>query len=181
MLPADGVYGLCALAIDEGAVGALYALKGRRGKQPTAVIAADITALRSLLPELAGPELAALSRLLPGPFTLIVSNPAERYPWLTGERPRTLGVRIALLPPAAQTVLDAVGAVAATSANDPGKPAAASLSEIPARIIKGCAAVVDGGELPGTPSTIVDLTGSEPQIVREGMVSAAETLARLAS
>ncbi len=162
-------------------MGALYALKGRGGQQPTAVIAADIVALRSLLPELAGAELAAVSRLLPGPFTLIVSNPAQRYPWLSGDRPHTLGVRIAVLPQVTQNVLNAVGAVAATSANDPGEQPAASLADVPARLIEGCGAVLDGGALPGTPSTIVDLTGSEPVIVREGMVSAAETLARLAS
>ena len=167
LLPADGVYGLCARADDEEAVAALYALKGRRDQQPTAVIAADIEALCRFLPELGGDQRAAVRRLLPGPFTLIVSNPAGRYPWLTGDRPLTLGVRVPVLPPATQAALAAVQVVAATSANEPGEQPAAALIQVPERILDGCGAVVDGGVLPGTPSTIVDLTGDKPLILRE--------------
>ncbi|CAB4698673.1 MAG: hypothetical protein F2663_05950 [Actinobacteria bacterium] len=181
LLPADGVYGMCALASDKSAVLALYALKGREARQPTAVIAPSIKSLLAFLPDIPAHERLAIERLLPGPFTLVVSNPASRYPWLSGDRSATLGVRVANLPGSSQAVLDAVGPVAATSANEPGEPPAASLSDVTARIRAGCGAEVDAGALPGTPSTVVDITSTPPLVLREGLVSAAETLALLAS
>jgi tRNA threonylcarbamoyl adenosine modification protein (Sua5/YciO/YrdC/YwlC family) len=165
LLPADGVYGLCALAGDEEAVRALYALKGRGAAQPTQVIGASVDALLDAVPEL---PRALLEALLPGAYTLVLRNPERRFPWLTGERPDTIGVRVARVPDATQRVLDAVGVVAATSANEPGEPAAATLDEVPARIRVGCGAELDAGELPGTPSTVVDYTGPEPRILRQG-------------
>ena len=161
LLPTDGVYGLCALPT-EAAARRLYALKGRGERQPTAILAASLEALLALVPELDA------GRVLPGPYTTILPNPARRLPFLTGDRPDTIGVRLPALPPAARRVLDAVGAVAATSANDPGEPAAARLDDVPARIRAGCGAEVDGGTLPGVASTIVDLTGAAPVVVRAG-------------
>src|SRR5262245_45374581 len=117
LLPSDGVYGLCALAASERAVRALYELKGRGAAQPTQIIAASVDALVEAVPEL---PRSPLDALLPGAYTLVLPNPARRYPWLTGERPDTIGVRVALMPEATQRVLDAVGLVAATSANEPG-------------------------------------------------------------
>jgi tRNA threonylcarbamoyl adenosine modification protein (Sua5/YciO/YrdC/YwlC family) len=165
LLPADGVYGLCALAGDEEAVRTLYALKGRGAAQPTQVIGASVDALLDAVPEL---PRALLEALLPGAYTLVLRNPERRFPWLTGGRPDTIGVRVARVPDATQRVLDAVGVVAATSANEPGEPAAATLDEVPARIRVGCGAELDAGELPGTPSTVVDYTGPEPRILRQG-------------
>jgi L-threonylcarbamoyladenylate synthase len=161
LLPTDGVYGLCC-ALDEAAVTRLYELKGRQRRQPTAIIAAGPDALRELIPELDP------ATVLAGPFTSIVPNPARRFPWLAGGKADAIGVRLPLLPPATQAVLDAVGAVAATSANEPGEPPAASLDEVPGRIRGGCGAQVDAGRLPGTPSTVVDLTGREPVVLRRG-------------
>ena len=77
--------------------------------------------------------------LLPGPVHARSSpNPARRYRWLNGDRPDTIGVRVAELPTASQHVLDAVGAVAATSANEPGEPPPAALDEVPERLRAGC-------------------------------------------
>src|SRR5262245_54426224 len=87
LLPTDGVYGLCA-SLEEPAVRRLYELKGREQRQPTAVIAASIDALLELIPEL-DPAL-----IRPGPFTCVVPNPARRYPWLAGDRPGAIGVRV---------------------------------------------------------------------------------------
>ena len=165
LLPADGVYGLCALAKSEDAVRTLYDLKGRGSAQPTQVIAASIDALMDAVPEL---PRALLEALLPGAYTLVLANPARRFSWLTGERPDTIGVRVAHVPPATQAVLDAVRLVAATSANEPGDPAAAALDAVPPRIRAACEAEIDAGELPGTPSTVVDYTGEKPAILREG-------------
>ena len=110
----------------------LYALKGRgRAASRRRVIAASVEALLELVPELRGRSETIARALLPGPFTLVLPNPARRYPWLNGARPETIGVRVPVLPERAQRVLDEVGAVAATSANEPGEPAAASLDEVP--------------------------------------------------
>ena len=86
-----------------------------------------------------------------------------------------------MLPEATQRVLDEVGALAATSANEPGGPAAASLDEVPARVRAGCGAEVDGGRLNGEPSTVIDFTGVEPVVLREGSAPSAEALARVAA
>jgi L-threonylcarbamoyladenylate synthase len=167
LLPTDGVYGLCC-ALDEGSVRRLYELKGRDHDQPTALIAASIDALMLLLPELDDESVAIARTLLPGAYTLVFPNPERRYGYLTGSRPETIGVRVANLPAIAQRVLDAVGAVAATSANDPGDPPAASLEDVPERIRTGCGAELDAGRLPGVASTVIDLTGPEPVVLRRG-------------
>src|SRR4051812_265450 len=180
LLPADGVYGLCASAFREAPVRRLYELKGRGGGQPTAMIASSVDLLLECIPELRGRSAASVRALLPGPYTLVLPNPARRYPWLNGTSPETIGVRVVELPRAAQYVLDAVGAVAATSANDPGGPAAASLNDVPQRIRDGCGAEVDAGTLSGAPSTVLDLTGEEPRVLREGAGPVAEALARIA-
>jgi L-threonylcarbamoyladenylate synthase len=175
LLPADGVYGLCS-APEEEPVLLLYQLKGRGREQPTAVIAASVETLLELIPELRGRPEAIIRAILPGPYTLIVPNPARRYAWLSRQRPDTIGVRVANVPADTQRVLDAVGLVAATSANDPGKPPAASLDAVPQRIRAGCGAELDAGLLPGEPSTVVDVSGDEPVVIREGAGGVAEVL-----
>ena len=179
VLPTDTVYGLCADAYHEAPVRRLYRLKGRREMQPTALLAADVDALLDAVPELRGRAGKTARALLPGPFTLVLPNPARRFRWLTGDRPETIGVRVPALPPDAQAVLDRVGAVAATSANLPGGPDPRRADEVPRALCDGCGAVLDAGPTPGTPSTVLDLTGPEPAVVREGAVSAEDALARL--
>ena len=73
-----------------------------------------------------------------------------------------------------------MGLVAATSANVHGGPDPARLEDVSPQILDGCGAVVDAGELRGAPSTVVDLTGPEPIVLREGAVSAAEALSAAA-
>ena len=181
VLPFDTVYGVAVEPYRAGSAARLYRLKGRAETQPTALVASNLDLLLECLPELRG-RAGSLSRLLlPGPLTLVVPNPARRFPWLTGTNPDTIGVRVpALAGPGAQ-VLASVGAVAATSANHPGEPDPRRLDDVPEGIRSGAAAVVDGGELPGTPSTVIDLTGAEPRILREGALPGEEVLGRLAS
>jgi L-threonylcarbamoyladenylate synthase len=181
ILPTDTVYGLCVDAYREAPVRRLYALKGREEMQPTAFLAADVDVLLDAVPELRGLAGKTVRALLPGPYTLILPNPARRFRWLTGERPSTIGVRVPELGGDARSVLDGVGAVAATSANLPGGPDPRRLDDIPAELREGCAAELDGGELPGTPSTVIDFTGPEPVVVREGAVAASEALEHLAA
>jgi L-threonylcarbamoyladenylate synthase len=178
VLPFDTVYGLAADPQNEEAVRRLYELKGRAEVQPTALVAGDLDHLFECVPELRRLE-AALRRVLPGPVTLIVANPAGRYPWLTGSNPAAIGIRVPLLEGDTATVLEQVGAVVATSANHPGGQDPRRLDDVPRDIRAGAGAVLDGGQLPGTPSTVIDLTGEEPRILRDGALPAEEALRRL--
>jgi L-threonylcarbamoyladenylate synthase len=162
ILPTDTVYGLCALPGHEDV---LYELKHRDRSKPVALLAAEVDALLLAVPEL---DRRVLAALLPGPYTLVFAASGGR----------TVGVRVPHLPPAAAEVVRSVGVVAATSANASGGPDPRRVEDVPEEIRAACGAVVDAGELPGTPSTVVDFTGSKPRVVREGAVPACEALAR---
>jgi len=180
ILPTDTVYGLCAAADEPAPTGRLYALKGRDPAQPSALLAADLEVLLECVPELHGRGEQIARALLPGPYTLILQNPARRYPWLTGSSPDAIGVRVAQLPDAAAQVLAQVGAVVATSANRPGEPEPRRVEDVPSEFRDAVGAVVDAGELPGRSSTVIDFTGSEPRVLREGAGSVAAALSALA-
>jgi L-threonylcarbamoyladenylate synthase len=181
ILPTDTVYGLCVDAYHEAPVRKLLRQKKRPPEMPVALVASDLEVLLDAVPELRGRAALAARALLPGPYTLVLPNPARRYRWLTGTRPETIGVRIPDLPAEAKAVLDGFGAVAATSANHHGSPDPARIDDVPDSLLDAAAVVVDAGTLPGTPSTVVDLTGRTPQILREGAIPATEALARVAS
>jgi L-threonylcarbamoyladenylate synthase len=144
ILPTDTVYGLCALPEYEDV---LYELKGRDRSKPVALIAADIDALPAEL------DRATLERYFPGPYTLVIDG---------------TGVRVPNLPPEAAEVVRAVGVVAATSANLSGGPDTRRIEDIPEKIRSAVSAIVDTGELPGTPSTVLDVSGDEPVVLRMG-------------
>jgi hypothetical protein len=136
-------------------------------------------AIVEALPELRA-SISLVEALLPGPYTLVLPNPAGRFTWLAGENPYSIGARVPDLPQPARAVLDQVGLVAATSANLHGGPDPARLEDVPDEIAAAAGALLDAGELPGTPSTVLDLTGSQPRVLREGAVSAAEALETIA-
>jgi L-threonylcarbamoyladenylate synthase len=177
IVPTDTVYGLCATPYRSEPVERLYALKRRDPLQPIALAASTIELLFECVPELRGRAGTIVRALLPGPYTLILPNPARRYRWLTGSRPDTIGVRVPELQGDALAVFERVGALAATSANLHGGPEARTVEEIAEELREKVAAIVEGGELPGTPSTVVDFTGAEPQIVRAGAGDVARALA----
>lgn len=179
IIPTDTVYGLACTPYYEVPMRRLALLKGRSADQPIALLAASVDWLLECVPELRGRAGVIARALLPGPYTLVVPNPACRYPWLTGTRQNTIGVRVPELFGPGREVLDRVGAVAATSANRHGEPDPRRLDDVPDEILTAVAAAVDGGELPGTPSTVLDLTGAEPRVLREGAASAAEAVARV--
>ena len=178
VLPFDTVYGLAADPYREEPARRLYRLKGRNERQPTALVASSFDFLLECVPELRGRAASLARLLLPGPFTLVLPNPARRYRWIAGSNQETVGVRVPELDGPGGEVLKRVGAVVATSANHPGEPDPARVENVPEAIRAGAAAVVDGGVLPGTPSTVVDFTGDEPQVLREGAIPADEVLAR---
>lgn len=179
ILPTDTVYGLCASPYREDPVRRLYRLKGRPPGEPIAIVASDVEMLFECLPELRGRAGVIARALLPGPFTLVVPNPARRYRWLTGPDTERIGVRVPDVDWPTAQVLARVIAVAATSANLHGAPDPRRLEDVPEQLRSACAAVLDGGELPGVASTVVDITAEEPRVLREGAVSAEEALARV--
>jgi L-threonylcarbamoyladenylate synthase len=181
ILPTDTVYGLCADAYRAGPVERLARLKGRPEDTPIALLAASVDALVDCVPELLGRSLVVARALLPGPYTLIFPNPAGRYRWLSGTRPDTIGVRVPVLPDTARSVVQTLGAVAATSANLHGAQDPRRVEDISEELLRAVGAVVDAGELPGAPSTVIDLTGPEPTVLREGAVSADEALRKVAA
>ena len=179
VLPTDTVYGLAADGRSEAAATALYAAKGRASVRPTALLFASVELLVAEVPELDESSVAVARALLPGPLTLVLPNPARRFVWLNAERPEAIGVRVPALAGPGGDVLAAVGVLVATSANLPGGPDPRRLADVPAELTGAAAAQLDGGELPGVPSTVVDVTGGEPSVLREGAVAAAEVVARI--
>ncbi|HEY8842635.1 MAG TPA: L-threonylcarbamoyladenylate synthase [Gaiellaceae bacterium] len=178
VLPTDTVYGLCADPYREAPSRELYRMKGTPPEQPMALLAHDLDLLFECVPELRGRSGTMVRALLPGPFTLILPNPAQRYRWITGSTPDLIGVRVPELTGPGAEVVSRVGAVVATSANTHGGQNPRRLEDVPVEIRAGAAAVVDGGELPGTPSTVLDLSGEEPRVLREGAVPAGEAIER---
>ena len=181
VLPTDTVYGLACTPYRAEPVATLSELKKRPSCRPMALVAASVDRLIECIPELTGRTALVARELLPGPYTLVIANPAARFAWLTGDRPHTIGVRVPAVPGAAAEVLEQVRAVAATSANLHGEPDPRRLDAVPEEILAAVDATLDGGELPGAPSTVLDLTGEVPRVLREGAVPAGEALARVAA
>ena len=179
VIPTDTVYGLAADGASEDAARALYAAKGRGAAQPTALLFASVELVLERLPEIPARTAAIVWAVLPGPLTLVLPNPGRRFGWLNEARPEAIGVRVPDVAGPGTKVLDALGVLAATSANVPGGADPRRLADVPAEIRAATAALVDGGELGGAPSTVVDVTGAEPVVLREGALPGAEALARI--
>ena len=176
IVPTDTVYGLATTPYSEAPVRRLYRAKGRADLQPTALVAADLELLFECVPELRGKSGTIARALLPGPYTLVLPNPGRRFRWLTGSNPGAIGVRVPDLEGPGREVLAAVGAYVATSANLPGGPDPASVDDVPLELREAVDAVVDAGALPGTASTVLDFTGPEPRVLRDGAVPAEDAL-----
>jgi L-threonylcarbamoyladenylate synthase len=162
VLPTDTVYGIGCAAVLPDACARLYRLKARPAGQPTAVVFGSVATAEEVLGE-------PLPRdLLPGPVTLIVPNPGGRFAYLCGSTPARIGVRVPELAPAMAGLADAVGGLALTSANRRGEAAPGRLSDVPPELVAAAAVVVDGGTLPGLASTVLDLTGPTPVVIRPG-------------
>ena len=153
VFPADTVYGLACDPENADAVAKLYALKGRPPSKPAAVMFFDLS-------------VGDFGGLLPGGVTLLLPNPERRYPLACTTDPETLGIRVPFLAPVGRPVLQ-------SSANLAGGPDARRLSDVPESIRAGADLVLDGGALPGVPSTVIDLRTPDWKIIREGAVPAA--------
>ncbi len=178
VIPTDTVYGLACTPHREESVRTLSALKGRSPDQPIAIVASSVDSLLECIPELPERAVQLARRLLPGPYTLVLPNPAGSFPWLSGRSSGTIGVRVPELAGRGGAVLAGVRVVAATSANLHGGLDPRRVSDVPEELRDAVAIIVDGGVLPGIPSTVLDLTDPKPRVLREGAVPAAEALAR---
>ena len=152
LFPSDTVYGLACDPDDRFAVERLYLLKRRTLEKPSAVMFFSLERAFAALPELGERTRNAMARLLPGAVSVLVSNPAGRFALACGNDVRTLGVRVPVIPALAQVRR----AVLQSSANRAGGADPRSLDEVPVFLRSAVDLVIDGGELPGTPSTVVD-------------------------
>ncbi|MCW2952618.1 MAG: SUA5/yciO/yrdC domain protein [Conexibacter sp.] len=179
VFPADTVYGLACAPDDAAAVARLYGLKGRPPTKPAAVLFFDRDRALATLDELGPRTRAALARLLPGAVTVLLPNPAGRFPLAGGldatdPAASALGIRVPALTAALAALADVDLALLQSSANVAGGPDARRVADVPAAIRAGADLVLDAGPLPGTPSSVVDLRRYEDAgtwaIVREGAV-----------
>lgn len=175
LLPTDTVYGIACDAASELGARRIYELKGRPADRPAAVMFLSLRAALAALPELTPGERAAVRGLLPGALTLLLPNRARRFPLACGPDPETLGLRVPALagPLAALGALE--GAVLQSSANLSGRPDARRLSDVARELRDGVDMELDGGELPGVASTVIDLRdyerGGRWSVLRAGAVS----------
>jgi L-threonylcarbamoyladenylate synthase len=182
LFPADTVYGLATEPESRDGVYRLYRLKGRSPDRPAAVMFFRLELALAGLPEIGGRTRDAVERLLPGALTLLLPNPARRFPLACGPEPERLGLRVPNLGGRLAPLAGVQWPVLQSSANPSGGTDARRLEDVDERIRRGVDLALDGGELPGTASTVVDLTRYEEgefEIVREGAVQAEEVAARL--
>jgi L-threonylcarbamoyladenylate synthase len=175
LFPSDTVYGLAADPESESAVERLYALKGRPPARPAAVMFFSVERALAALPELGPRTRAAAQRLLPGGVTLILPNPRRRFPLACGPEPERLGLRVPELSGALGPLRAVDRPVVQSSANPSGGRDARRLQDVDPALREAVDTALDGGELPGTPSTVVDLTRYEADgdyaVLRDGLVS----------
>lgn len=183
LFPSDTVYGLATHPQSAEGRRRLYALKGRDEQVPAAVMFFALDPAVEALPELGPRTRAALKALLPGPLTLLLPNPARRYSLASGPDPERLGVRVPRLT-GRIAALEAAGLpVLQSSANRSGHPESRRIEDVDESIRAGVDLQLDGGELPGVASTVVDLTRFEAEgehtVVREGALAAGTVAAEL--
>jgi L-threonylcarbamoyladenylate synthase len=172
---ADTVYGLATEPDSREGVDRLYRLKGRKPERPAAVMFFRLELALAALPTLAGITLDAVERLLPGPLTLLLPNPERRFPLACGPEPERLGLRVPHFEGELAPLAGMSWPVLQSSANPSGGADARRLDEVDPAIRRDVDLQLDGGELPGTPSTVVDLTAYERdrayEVLREGAVT----------
>jgi L-threonylcarbamoyladenylate synthase len=166
LFPADTVYGLAADPESGDAVDRLYRIKGRPPRRPAAVMFFALDDAFAALPQLGERTRAALAHLLPGPLTAVLPNPSRLYPLACADAPERLGVRVPALGAGPRRP------VLQSSANPSGGADARRLDDVDPEIRRQVDLELDGGELPGTPSSVVDLSayesGGEWRVLREG-------------
>jgi L-threonylcarbamoyladenylate synthase len=183
VFPADTVYGLATDPDSPAGVERLYELKGRGRDRPAAVMFCALDAALEALPDLGPRTRAAVEGLLPGALTLLLPNPARRWPLACGPEPERLGLRVPRLDGPLTSLGQVRRPLLQSSANPSGGADARRLEDVDPAIREGADVLLDAGELPGTPSTVVDLSAYEQhgrhQVLREGAVPAERIAAAL--
>jgi len=168
--PTDTLYGLIADPTNANAVLRLYDLKGRPGDRAIPLIASDRAQIETTLGPLPARARILADRWWPGPLSLLI----DAGPWVVPAVHGGTG-RVAVRVPAhevARALCRGVGRpLTATSANRSGAPAATTAAEVQAQLDEGLSAILDAGPAPGgPPSTIVDVTGPRPVLIRAGTI-----------
>jgi L-threonylcarbamoyladenylate synthase len=173
VFPADGLYGLACDPLRADAIARIHEIKGRDDGKPSAVMYLSPLLMRELVPAMGERTREAVGALMPGPVTLVIANPESRYPLACREDPERLGIRLISGPLAGATV-----AMFQTSANVSGEPAPSTFAGVPSQIVEAADLAIDGGELTGLPSTVIDITAIESgggwRVLREGAMAASE-------
>ncbi|KAA1420846.1 threonylcarbamoyl-AMP synthase [Nocardioides humilatus] len=173
VLPTDTVYGLAADAFDPDAVTRLLDAKGRGREMPPPVLVSTATTLDALATKVPAYARALTDAFWPGPLTLVCHEQSSLR-WDLGETRGTVAVRMPdhdLM----RELLDRTGPLAVSSANLTGQPAATDAAAAAEMLGDKVAIIVDGGECAdAVPSTIVDVTGERPRLLRLGVVSVAQ-------
>jgi L-threonylcarbamoyladenylate synthase len=182
LFPADTVYGLATAPDSEAGVRRLYELKGRPPARPSAVMFfARESALAAL--EVGPRTRRALERLLPGPVTLVLPNPSRLFPLACGPRPERLGIRVPALAGSLERLAAMDRPVLQSSANLSGAGDSRRIEDVSPEVRAGVDVELDAGELPGTPSTVLDLSSYEAgggfEVLREGALPAERIAAEL--
>ena len=177
VVPTDTLYGLAALPTVPGAVDRLFSLKRRPADTPIAVLVAGIEQVEALA-DLSGTARRLADAFWPGPLTMVLPRRAG-VDLPLGEPHATIGVRWPDHPVIA-ALAEAVGPLATTSANRTGEPTPATAGEAAASLVGDVAVVLDGGACAGPASTVVDLTGPDLRVLREGAITESALRAALA-
>ena len=170
MLPTDTVYGIGCDAFSATAVDDLLRAKGRGRDMPVPVLVGSPRTLRGLTLLLPDAAELLVEAFWPGPLTIVVRQ-APSLAWDLGDTRGTVAVRMPLHPVAIE-VLGQVGPMAVSSANRTGEPPPTTAAEAEAQLGDAVAVYLDGGPCPAAvPSTIVDVTGDVPRVLRVGVLS----------
>jgi L-threonylcarbamoyladenylate synthase len=172
--PTDTVYGLGSLAFDNNAIESIYAAKDRPIEKAIPILIADLVDLEKIADDIPEMALQFASRFWPGPLTCIVPKKPILPPAVSATP--TVAVRIPDHPDA-RALLRAAGPMAVTSANISGQPSPSTAQEVYDQLKGRIPLILDGGKTQGgVPSTLVDCTGHEPVILREGPISMSDLL-----
>jgi len=169
VLPTDTVYGLGVDAFTPHAVVALLRAKGRGRDMPVPVLVGSPRTLDGIATRLSSQARDLVEAFWPGGLT-VVCHQQPSLAWDLGDTRGTVAVRMPLHPVAIE-LLTAIGPMAVSSANVSGQPPATSVAEAQDQLGDAVAVYLDGGPSEALPSTIVDLTGDRPQVLREGAIS----------
>jgi len=170
VLPTDTLYGIGVDAFNREAVGELLAAKGRGRDMPVPVLVGSWSTIDGLVSYVSTAARDLIEAFWPGGLTLIVEH-APSLAWDLGDARGTVGIRMPLHPVALE-LLAATGPMAVSSANRTGFSPATTAQEAQRQLGESVSLYLDSGEAPiGQPSTIVDLTGELPRVLRAGAVS----------